>query len=80
MFCRISVSEDWETSIGELKVGHTYAIPQEVYKNEIFGKVGHVNQGSCLSYENETPSKPALPAILDQDEHPTPKRSHKKKE
>lgn len=79
MFCKISVSEDWETSIGELKVGHTYAIPQEVYKNEIFGKVGHVNQGGCLSYDFETPSKPVLPAILDQDEQPQ-KRSHKKKE
>ena len=76
MFCKISVTEDWETSIGELQVGHTYAISQEVYKDEIFGKVGHVNQGGCFSYDYETPFKPALPELLNQDEV-SPKRSHK---
>lgn len=65
MYCKITTVEDWETSAGLLKEGVTYAIPQYVYKNEVFGKVGHTNTGRCLPHDARTPSKPPLPAILD---------------
>lgn len=78
MHCKVCVTSDWPTSVGELKENHTYAIPQEIYKNEVYGKVGHVNYGICSITDAEIPNKPALPAILYQDA--PPKRSHHKKE
>lgn len=78
MFCKVCVVEDWPTSVGILKESVYYAVPQQVYKDEISGKVGHTNQGLCLEGDATATYKPALPAILTQDEDKP--RSHKKKE
>lgn len=71
MFCKLCVTEAWPTSVGLLHEGKTYAIPQEVYKNEVFGKVGHTNFGLCGSNDAETPSVPSLPEILSENEPDT---------
>lgn len=79
IYCKVCVTEDWPTSLGLLKENRNYAVPQEVYKAEIHGKIGHTNYGLCGVNDAEMLSAPQLPAILDQDAEP-PKRSHKKKE
>lgn len=79
MYCKVCVTEDWPTSVGLLKEAVTYAIPQEVYMNEIHGKVGHTNHGLCLASDATATSKPTLPAILDPDTPPSKPRSHHKK-
>ena len=85
MFCKVSTCEDWLTTVGEMKANVAYAIPQLVYKNEVFGKVSHTNQGICSMGDAQAPDKPVLPEILRQDEiehsEPVgkPNRSHHKK-